>query len=84
MWCSRRRVASLSPVFVGDWGRGRFAGCFAALAMLVAVVTKGDAYLSSPPRRVPWWGSLAEQKGAKVWRREWNNWKPEGRNWFEC
>ena len=35
--------------------------CSAALAMLLAVVTKGDAYLSSPPRRVQWWGSLAEQ-----------------------
>ena len=31
------------------------------LAMLLAVVTKGDAYLFSPPRRVQWLGSLAEQ-----------------------
>ena len=63
MWCSRRRVASLSPVFVGDWGRGRFAGCLpdVALALLSAVVKKGDAYLFSPPRRVQWWGSLVEQ-----------------------
>ena len=39
-------VASLSPVFVGDWGRGRIAGCFAALAVLMlAVVTTGDAHL---------------------------------------
>ena len=38
--------ASLSPVFVGDWGRGRFAGYFGALAMLLfAAVTTGDAYL---------------------------------------
>ena len=48
VWCSRRRVASLSPVFVGDWGRGRIAGCFAALALLFAVVTQGDAYLFAP------------------------------------
>ena len=28
VWCSRRRrIASLSPVFVGDWERGRIAGC---------------------------------------------------------
>ena len=37
------------------------AVCFVALALLFAVVTEGDAYLFSPPRRVQWWGSLAEQ-----------------------
>ena len=41
VWCSRRRVASLSPVFVGDWGRGRIAGCFAALALLFACCDEG-------------------------------------------
>jgi len=49
-------------------GGGRFAGCFVALALLfavaiallLAVVTTGDAYLLSPPRRVQWWSSLAE------------------------
>ena len=60
MWCSRRRVASLGPVFVGDRGRGRVAGCFVALALLFAVVTKGDACFFSPPRRVQRWSSLAE------------------------
>ena len=57
------RVASLSPVFVGDWGLGRIAGCLlvVALALLSAVVKKGDAYLFSPPRRVQRWGSLVEQ-----------------------
>ena len=32
-----------------------------ALALLFAVVKKGDAYLFLPPRRVQWWGSLVEQ-----------------------
>ena len=43
-------VESLSPVFVGDWGRGRVAGCFVALALLFAVVTKGDACFFSLKR----------------------------------
>ena len=34
---------------------------FAALAMLLAVVTTGNAYLFWPLRRVQWWGSLAEK-----------------------
>jgi len=45
--------SELEPCLVGDWGRGRFAGCFVALALLfavaiallLAVVTTGDAYL---------------------------------------
>ena len=42
----RRRVASLGPVFVGDWRRGQIAGCSVALAMfLLAVVAMGDTYL---------------------------------------
>jgi len=28
VWCSRRRVASLGPVFVGDWGLGWFLSPF--------------------------------------------------------
>ena len=60
VWYSRRRVASLGPVFVGDWGRGRIAGCFEALAMLLAVVTKGDAYLSGRLRGFSGGASLAE------------------------
>ena len=35
--------------------------CPVALALLFAVVKKGDAYLFSPPRRVQWWGSLDEK-----------------------
>ena len=63
VWCSRRRVASLGSVFVGGWWRGRIAGCFAALAvLLLAVVTTGDAHLFCTAwRRVQWWGSLDEQ-----------------------
>ena len=39
----KRNQASLSPVFVGGWGRGWVAGCFVALSLLFAVVTKGNA-----------------------------------------
>ena len=35
--------SELEPCLVGDWERGRVAGCFVALALLFAVVTKGDA-----------------------------------------
>ena len=52
--------SELEPCLVGDWGRGRVAGCFVALASLFAVVTKGDACFFSPPRRVQRWSSLAE------------------------
>ena len=38
-----RNTTELEPCLVGDWGRGRVAGCFVALALLFAVVTKGDA-----------------------------------------
>ena len=46
-------LCELGPCLVGDWGRGRFAGCFVALALLfavaiallLAVVTTGDAHL---------------------------------------
>ena len=41
--------SELEPCLVGDRGRGRIAGCFtvcfAALAVLLAVVTQGGAYL---------------------------------------
>ena len=53
--------SELEPCLVGDWERGRFAGCIVALALLFAVVMQGDAYLFSPPRRVQRWGSLVEQ-----------------------
>ena len=35
----------MGACLVGDWGRGRFAGCIVALALLFVVVTQGDAYL---------------------------------------
>ena len=44
--------SELEPCLVGDWERGRFAGCIVALALLFAVMMQGDAYLFSPPRRV--------------------------------
>ena len=86
VWCSRRRVASLSPVFVGgDWGRGWVAGCFVALALLFAVVTKGDACFFWPLRRVQRWSSLAElllpassltrSKYSKYWHPLHNKWQ---------
>ena len=42
----------------------KISGCLpdVALALLFAVVKKGDSYLFSPPRRVQWWGSLVEQR----------------------
>ena len=36
------------------------ADCFVALALLFAVVMKGDACPFWPPRRVQWWSSLVE------------------------
>ena len=47
-----------SASFRGSLG----AVCFEALAVLLAVVTKGGAYLFSPPRRVQWWGSLGAEQ----------------------
>ena len=50
VWCSRRRVArsELEPCLCSGLGAGAdcgIAGCFVALALLFAVVTKGDACL---------------------------------------
>ena len=48
----------LEPCLVGDWGRGRVAGCFVALALLLAGGDDGRRLPFSPPRRVQRW-SLA-------------------------